>query len=189
MNPKNILYITAALGLIMSAHADTPITALPCIINTPGIYYLTSNLTGTPGQSGFRILITASNVLLDLKHFTLANAGITIQGNDVIVKNGTIAGIGVLAYPTGDIGTVSGITIDHVTFNDVSGTTIGFFYINASSVTYCSFYGPTEAGIYDYKSQPTNCVKNRFDGKQNIIMTVVYPPNPVVMEQAKFVPQ
>jgi len=92
MNPKTIL---AALGLIMSvfgAQAQTPINALPSIINSPGTYYLTCNLTAAPGQGG--VLITSGKVVLDLRGFTLSNAGITIQGNSVTVRNGTLAARG-----------------------------------------------------------------------------------------------
>src|SRR5437764_14937595 len=48
----------------------TPISALPFAIQTPGSYYLTTNLTGTAGSHG--ITINSSDVTLDLCGFTLS---------------------------------------------------------------------------------------------------------------------
>jgi len=73
----------------------TPISAAQTIA-TSGSYYLTNNISGT-------IVITASDVALDLNGFTLSNGnpnGVTISGtNNVRIFNGTIktpqaAGVG-----------------------------------------------------------------------------------------------
>lgn len=186
---KNLLSITSALGLVIStlAPAATPVTALPRIINTPGTYYLTCNLTAAPGQGG--VLITSGNVILDLKGFTLSNAGVTIQGSNVTVRNGTLSGSGISACPAFNVGTLSGIVVDRVTLSNIEGTQIDLCQITSSSVTNCSFLGFAQAAIYDHESQPTNCSRNKFDGKQNMMLSVIYPPGPVMLQQATFVTQ
>ncbi len=64
---------------------NIPIKSLPFEITTSGGYYLTSNLTGTQDTKG--ITISASQVTLDMKGFTLYgnSAG---SGGDGIVVNG-----------------------------------------------------------------------------------------------------
>src|ERR1035437_7172710 len=47
----------------------TPISSAPFIINSPGSYYLTTNLTAA--ASGYGITISANNVTVDLNGFTL----------------------------------------------------------------------------------------------------------------------
>src|SRR5580704_9795537 len=58
----------------------TLIDSVPYAITNSGAYYLTGNLTGTPGQNG--ITISASDVSVDLKGFTVAGCsnGITAAG-------------------------------------------------------------------------------------------------------------
>ena len=65
----------------------------PVTIATPGSYYLTSNIN-VAGTTG--VIITASNVTLDLNGFTVAgnldSFGVVMGGNtlNVVVRNGTI---------------------------------------------------------------------------------------------------
>jgi hypothetical protein len=72
----------------------TPISTAPYIINAPGFYYLTTNLTGVANQYG--IVILADNVTLDLNGFAMLGvnnsfAGIGIFGQkNVCVRNGII---------------------------------------------------------------------------------------------------
>ena len=47
----------------------TPITTIPCIIATPGYYYITGHLTCYSASQG--IYVTATNVTIDLCGFTL----------------------------------------------------------------------------------------------------------------------
>src|SRR5262249_42785400 len=47
----------------------TPISSVPYIINDPGSYYLTTNLTGVASQYGIAVL--ADNVTIDLNGFAL----------------------------------------------------------------------------------------------------------------------
>ena len=77
-----------------------PILSLPFTIASPGSYYLTSDLTGSSGQSG--ITINSSFVTVDLNTFTLlgvpgSNDGIraTVAGTkQVTIRNGTVRGWG-----------------------------------------------------------------------------------------------
>ena len=92
----------AAVGLTMTAFGfdtsvnvpATQITSLPITISTSGKYYLTSNLAAV--GTGWSIVITASNVVLDLDGQVITGAanqlGILIDGaSGVTVKNGGAA--------------------------------------------------------------------------------------------------
>jgi len=76
-----------------------PISSLPFNITSPGSYYLTTNLTGVSGTNG--ITITADNVTIDLRGFTLegvpgAQDGIYVPGPthylNLTLQNGTVRG-------------------------------------------------------------------------------------------------
>lgn len=78
----------------------TPISSLPLTITKPGSYFLTTNLFGVSGTNGITIL--TSNVVIDLRGFTLqgvpgALTGIEVAGTignllgNIVVKNGTIS--------------------------------------------------------------------------------------------------
>jgi hypothetical protein len=79
----------------------TPISSLPFTISQPGSYYLTGDLTGASGQNA--ILITSSNVTLDLMGFTLQGGGGIVSGItfgagpdkvNIVIRNGRIRGWG-----------------------------------------------------------------------------------------------
>ncbi|MDW7979440.1 MAG: right-handed parallel beta-helix repeat-containing protein [Verrucomicrobiales bacterium] len=72
---------------------------MPFQIASPGSYYLTTNLTGFPGQNG--ITISADNVTLDLMGFELvgvpgSRSGISaiLTITNVTIRNGTVRGWG-----------------------------------------------------------------------------------------------
>ena len=78
--------------------ARTPISSAPITISSGGSYYLTRNLT-VPG--GNAIVITASNVTLDLNGFTISSTADPALGtcmaslparNGIVIRNGTIRG-------------------------------------------------------------------------------------------------
>jgi hypothetical protein len=88
--------VPAADGFYVVAAGGTPgtrITHLPCTINAAGYYYLTGNLTST-GSNG--ITVNHDNVTIDLMGFVLSGPpdglaeGITINANNVEIRNGTI---------------------------------------------------------------------------------------------------
>jgi hypothetical protein len=78
----------------------TPISSLPYIINGPGSYYVTGNLSST----GHGIVIESSGVTVDLMGFSLTgdggldDYGIHVAGatnamiDKVVIKNGTVSG-------------------------------------------------------------------------------------------------
>jgi hypothetical protein len=103
MIPKNTL-LAAAVSLIITAMvgfaAPIAITQLPITITQPGYYQLVSNLI-VPGTNP-AILITSSDVTLDLQGYTLnaLNSNVSVievgyagkEVKNVIVQNGTIEG-------------------------------------------------------------------------------------------------
>ena len=64
----------------------TPISALPFTITTSGSYYVTGNLAGVAASHG--ITISASNVTLDLRGYTLTGVGGSLDGIHI---NGSVA--------------------------------------------------------------------------------------------------
>lgn len=85
---------TPTMKTLDQVEARTPLSSIPFVISSPGSYYLTTNLTGTSGQSGFTI--AADNVTLDLNGFTLtgsgSQSGILVSGarRNLTVMNGTL---------------------------------------------------------------------------------------------------
>jgi hypothetical protein len=89
-------YVVVAAG----RQVGTKITSLPYTINTPGAYYLASNLS----SSNDGITITASNVTLDLMGFTITTGvfkGISLFNvANVEIRNGTVnGGYGIICGP------------------------------------------------------------------------------------------
>lgn len=76
----------------------TPISSVPLIINTPGHYYFTRNLTVTTNASG--IIVNADDVSIDLGGFTLSgndspiHQGIRGDRDRLTVSNGTVRDFG-----------------------------------------------------------------------------------------------
>lgn len=78
----------------------TPVSSTPYTINTPGSYYLTTNLTGVAGQVG--ITITADGVALDLNGYILegvtnSSFGIRLSSglwDNISIRNGSVCGWG-----------------------------------------------------------------------------------------------
>lgn len=118
------LVITIGLNADFSTTIVTPtlLTAasFPVTIATPGVYWLTQNATHAPGATGTSaITITASNVTLDLKGFSITQTnstanthGITAVGTltDIVIRNGSCAsftGDGVRVSTTGGLGVSS----------------------------------------------------------------------------------
>ena len=76
--------------------SETVISSLPFTISTPGTYILSGNLNYT--RSNAAITVEASNVVIDLKGFTLSatntnSIGISVtDSEDFAIQNGEIAG-------------------------------------------------------------------------------------------------
>jgi hypothetical protein len=117
------------------------------VINQPGSYYLTTNITGVSGKNG--IQITTNNVTLDLNGFALqgvpgASNGIYMinPSVNITVRNGTISG-----WPSEGIydGSQSSLNIVCERLN-ASGNAVGINLYGAGVVRDC------------------NCQSNIFDG-------------------------
>ena len=128
MRIERLFTVLILLTCWISAQAETvdctPVTSLPAIITTQGLYCLTGNLA-TSQYSGAAVTINANNVTLDLNGWkiggqaagtgTVAN-GIYSTANNVTVKNGIIRGFATGIYVTGRGATVQGITADENTY-------------------------------------------------------------------------
>lgn len=75
----------ATMKTLQQLEPRTPISELPFAITQPGAYYLTTNLTST----GDGIVISAANVTLDLRGFTIT--GNAVSGYKGVYLNGSAA--------------------------------------------------------------------------------------------------
>jgi hypothetical protein len=79
---------------LLQIEPRAPISSLPFTITNPGAWFVTTNLTGVPNANG--ITIATSNVVLDLRGFTLTGVpgssnGVYLAGNyAATVENGTL---------------------------------------------------------------------------------------------------
>jgi hypothetical protein len=120
-----ILLMFAMLGTSVYAETIncTPVTSLPAVISTQGIFCLTGNLA-TNITSGNAIEITANNVTLDLNGWKLGGqaagtgtnaVGIFSNAVNVEIRNGIIRGFYRGIALTGRGGSVHGISSDQNT--------------------------------------------------------------------------
>lgn len=127
------------------------------LIDTPGTYQFSNNITWSPAEAGSAIFILASNVVLDLKGFTLTinqpapNTGTQYNGitigisdldlttcNAVTLQNGTIAGAsyyGVCALQTSNL-VINAITVSNISYSETvtADLTACGIFINSSDV-------------------------------------------------------
>lgn len=98
----------------------TPITSLPAVIDTQGVFCLEANL-GTDITSGNAISITANNVVLDLNGWKVGGQaaglgsearGIFSSANNVTIKNGIVRGFFEGIYLTGRGASVRSVLAD-----------------------------------------------------------------------------
>jgi hypothetical protein len=138
----------------------TPITSIPAVINEPGSYYLTGNMTLAGGSYG--IYIAADNVTVDLGGFTLdgANSGSvgvyveTAGGghNGIVIRNGTAT-----RWAFDGFG-ASGTSESFVILEDVNATynSIGISGYRVT-VSRCSVSHNSAAGMSVIQSTVTDC--------------------------------
>ena len=144
----------------------TPISSAPFIINSPGSYYLTTNLTGAASGSG--ITISANNVTVDLNGFTLqgvpsSQAGIYLSGTstNVTVRNGAISGWGGHGVYFGDYGNASqNLVLEHLT---VSANGDGIYGANCI-VQNCQSSDNSNFGIYVAPGTVSHCLVQNNNG-------------------------
>lgn len=144
--------------------ARTPVAASPAIpaagphitISQPGSYYLTGNITVASGNA---IVISASDVTLDLNGFTVSGPANqassnycihTVNAGNISVKNGTVSNMG---YGIGMFGTTANNisqSIERVNF--IRCYVYGIYISTASSgtrISSCAFsqMGKTSSGL------------------------------------------
>lgn len=114
----------------LDSETRTAISSAPVTINSAGSYYLTQNLQTTPDVNA--ITVSADHVTLDLNGFAIIGpgsgygSGVSVSGNYVTVKNGSIT-----AFQTGvNIQGGIGASVEHVrcTSNSFAG-----FYVSPGS--------------------------------------------------------
>lgn len=118
-------------------HATTVITSiLPggMTISTPGSYVFGNDITWSPAADGQAILITASDVILDLQNYTLQSTASTfkttgifaVEAANLRILNGTIANmrIGGITCDLCLNTCINNITVDGLTFNDIVNYTV-----------------------------------------------------------------
>jgi parallel beta helix pectate lyase-like protein len=117
---------TRTVQTLQKVEPRTPIHGPgPVTIAAPGSYYLTSNISVT-GATG--VVITASNVTLDLNGFTVSgsqdNFGVVMGGNtlNVVVRNGTIRSFAQGLLNTG----VTSVTLSNLTITENLRNGVGF---------------------------------------------------------------
>mgnify|MGYP001616446509 CR=1 FL=1 len=119
----------------------------PIVISQPGSYFLTRNLTGTPGQDG--IDVSASDVTLDLNGFLIEGSGpspgqgihATVSVTGIVIKDGIIRG-----WPDFGIN-LTDATSASVSGVNVSSNSTGIFLGASSSLTDCTANNNTSDGI------------------------------------------
>jgi hypothetical protein len=149
--------------------ARTPISSLPFTISTSGSYYLTKNLTAA--GSGAGITVSADNVSIDLKGFTLTGggggtvAGINVPAGqkNLCVRNGTVTG-----WTNGGIraSNVSGSLYQNLFISNTSGEaalTMGYFCVARSCVVQSNTGGST-TGISGGSSLVSHCNSSQNSG-------------------------
>jgi parallel beta-helix repeat protein len=130
----------------------TPVSVAGAILNTPGSYYLTTNILGASGANG--ITISSGNVTLDLNGFTVQGTpgslnGVYVSGGftNIIVRNGIITGwtggSGVMwNYP--NLPLPQNIVLENLT---VSANGVGIYTADGGMVSHCRVQNNYQAGI------------------------------------------
>ena len=154
------------------------------VIDQPGSYYLTGNLTGVDSKNG--IVISANDVSLDLYGFAVIGGPNTLNGisvssippgswsrSNITVCNGTVrdwASYGVFAYyaqnsqfrdlqvsENGTHGLYSGFDCTVIRCTAYNNSQYGIIANCNNVVSECTAYENSGGGIYAYSSTVSNC--------------------------------
>jgi hypothetical protein len=145
---------TAGMLTLSQVEPRTPVDAIHTpgngtsefVINSPGSYYLTTNILGVSAKDG--IAISTNNVRLDLNGFSLMgasggfNVGIRIvAGTNVTVLNGAISGWSADGlYSLGN-----NVTLEHLSVSD--NAAYGILVENPAAIRYCLTTANRDIGI------------------------------------------
>jgi hypothetical protein len=146
-----------------SPNPGTKITSLPYVINNPGFYYLTQNLTYSGTSNA--ITVSADNVTLDLMGFRLISTATSGNPNGVYmfgrknveVKNGTLRGFwtGIYEQSTGANHRVTNVRAIYGTIGGGSGIWLSG---NGHLVKDCNASNNNYIGIYVGSGTVADCV-------------------------------
>lgn len=148
--------IVPSMRTLTQVEPRTPIEELPITISAPGSYFLTRSWDLDDADVDHAIIITASDVSVDLGGFTLHSLNaevISIEGavNNIRISNGVLRNSG------GGVGgaTASHVTVEKVTVREVGplGITLG----NHAKITHSTVHNSgagISVGTYGYIS---NC--------------------------------
>ena len=146
-------------------------------ITLPGSYYLTGNVSVTPGQSGIEIV--ANNVTIDLNGFTISPLlagsldGIVEDTTNfshfnIVIRNGTISGMGGNGINLGDNSSNHRIERVNATNNGAIGIRFGYNGVVES----CQAYSNDSSGIVCFGSNSLIHSCTAYDnGGSGIILT------------------
>ncbi|HOJ19639.1 MAG TPA: T9SS type A sorting domain-containing protein [Ignavibacteriaceae bacterium] len=148
---KSFLLTSAAVMLMISNYYAQSITCGTTITN-PGVYTLNSNLicNGTEPV----ITINANDVVLDLNGYSISvssgqNGIVVANSSNVLIKNGTINGIGYSGNGILVGGTINGLNISNI---KASNFDIGLYFIYDSQLSSIAIVSDTLSnnnyGIY-----------------------------------------
>jgi len=150
----------------------TPISSLPYTINSPGSYYVTTNLTCTPTLNG--ITITSGNVTLDLGGFSLvgipsSHYGIQCVGTltNITIANGIVTQCAYTGIDASTSATVFDLTLSHLKVS--GGSSLGITVQGSSLVEDCMVQGNSLTGITVVNGTVSHC---RADGNASIGISV-----------------
>lgn len=169
------------------AQPGTPVAAIPAQqppnnpidtgvwnINAPGSWAATGDINGVAGQNG--IEITASNVVIDLKGYTVTGVagaldGIAVIGNlfNITIVNGTIRnwpghGIGLNSASPGP-NTAVGVTLRDLT---ISGNTLNGAWIKQGRIVNCVARANGSNGFEVAQTSSLSGVEAESNGLQGI---------------------
>jgi hypothetical protein len=129
--------------LLQAAPVISSIPPEGIVISTPGQYQFAGNITWNPAAPGTAITISANDVVLDLKGYTLSATipgqditqqynGISITGSSVTVQGGTVNG---MTYYGLQASATPGLQVNNMVFGDISYTGL-----TQASLTPCGIY-------------------------------------------------
>jgi hypothetical protein len=145
-HPLRKLLLLGALASAIPAYAAPPtiITRVPFNITVPGKYVLQNNLTLAPLVSVYAILITCSDVIVDLNGYTITGPGGANQKafgieesnpkniigaiSNIVIRNGTLTnfGIAILSFPDNGLAGYGATdsTIENITMSVINSVAI-----------------------------------------------------------------
>lgn len=131
------LFITIICILSLGYADETLITEIDpegYTIDTPGIYIFANDITWSPTSEATAITITASNVILNMKGFSLISTDPNLKttaiaataSENVVIKQGTLQGMGLCGVQCSACAnvTIKDMVVDGLSFEDIVNYTV-----------------------------------------------------------------